>query len=380
MIEYLTWMIFLMVAAVYAAIITFFSSGWFSIKEFKPPPGKITTRISVIVPVRNERENIQPILHDLLNQDLPRNIFEVIIMDDASTDGTQDEIRRFIKTNPGSRQNLIYHKNNLEGKKAAIEYAVRISSGDLIVTTDADCRLEPGYLRTIAMYYQQYNPVMIAGPVKLSPYRGWAGTFQALEFLSLVGTGAGSLYKRKPIMCNGANLAYSRKAFSEVGGYATDRKYSSGDDIFLLHKISQRFGPQSVHFLKAKDAIVTSRPAGGLKGFMQQRMRWVSKSRGYKDRNIIGTALAVYAFNGILLVSALMLCFQISTIWLFLTLLAIKILVDFPVLNNISNYMGEKKLMAGYPLFQLMYIPYVILTGFLGNVWNIKWKDRKLNK
>lgn len=380
MIELLIWVSFLFITLIYTVLIGFFSAGWFRLQEWRPGRDRPDTKASVIVAVRNEKENIGSLLQDLMRQDIPTKLYEIIIVDDASGDGTQDEMRLFRKEFPGVDKNLIYIMNEGSGKKAAIETGIRIAGGELIVTTDGDCRVGRSWLKSLLSYYRAHKPVMISGPVKISPYNNILEAFQSLEIQSLVATGAGAVRMGRPIMCNGANLAYTKAAFAEVGGYEGDKAYASGDDIFLLHKIHRRYGSGSVHFIKSPGAMVTTSPERSPVAFLNQRFRWVSKSRGYTSFAIIFTAFTVLLFNACILTAGIMSFSVPSRIALFLTLFGVKLMADFPVLYSITKLYDQKKLMYAYPLFQVIYIPYTVFTGFLGNMLQFSWKGRKLKK
>src|SRR4029079_15835984 len=130
---------------------------------------------------------------------------------------------------------------------------------NVIVTTDADCKHPLTWLKTIALFYEEKKPAFIAAPVALQNDSSVLQIFQALDFMTLQGITGASVHKKIHSMCNGANLAYSKKAFEEVGGFAGIYMIASGDDMLLMHKIYIRY-PGKVMFLKSKDAIVQTAP------------------------------------------------------------------------------------------------------------------------
>ena len=172
-------------------------------------------------------------------------------------------------------------------KKKAIETAIGLAKGSLIVTTDADCIVQPEWLKTIASYYENSGAVFIAAPVVYndpSPgdsfFKKFFKIFQSLDFMTLQGITGASVYKKFHNMCNGANLAYEKKVFHEVGGFEGIDNIASGDDMLLMHKI-QKLYPDKIKYLKSTNVIVQTQPAETVKEFINQRIRWASKADKY---------------------------------------------------------------------------------------------------
>ena len=198
------------------------------------------TRITVIIPARNEEKNIPACLDSLCKQDFPKDLLEIIVADDHSTDNTAAIVNRY--TDQGI--SLLSLEKEMSGvdvrggsKKAALAAGIKKASGTLIVTTDADRIFPQLWLSTLVAFYEVNKPVFIAAPVKFSSEQNALHIFQSLDFLSLQGITAASVFSRFHTMCNGANLAYEKKAFEEAGGFAGIDQIASGDDMLLMHKI-----------------------------------------------------------------------------------------------------------------------------------------------
>ena len=287
---------------IYTILILYFRQSWKQIPIFEVDPiQNLTapqTTISIIIPARNEEANIGKCLSSIMDQSYPKNLFEVIVADDFSTDGTANIVKSYSNKNIS----LIYLKDFTNGealnsyKKKAIEIAITKAKGDLIVTTDADCITPPTWLQTIDSFYQKYNPAFIAMPVAYHHENNFLKIFQSLDFMTLQGITGASVYKKFLNMCNGANLAYEKKAFAEVNGFKNIDSIASGDDMMLMQKIYEQY-PQRVLFLKSTNAIVQTHPMETLKDFLNQRIRWASKSDKYADKKIIGVLLVVYLLN-----------------------------------------------------------------------------------
>jgi cellulose synthase/poly-beta-1,6-N-acetylglucosamine synthase-like glycosyltransferase len=377
---------------VYGALIDFYRRAWTMIPEFDGPGGAGHTRISVLIPVRNEEANIAHCIASLCQQAYPKSLYEVIVIDDHSTDDTPAIVAGLQETGT----NLIYTRlddlstANNAFKKLAIQTGIGIASGELIVTTDADCLFDRRWLTTLAAFYEEKGAKFIAAPVRMGvpahPDKSSApahlnllSVFQTLDFITLQGITGASVYKRFHSMCNGANLAYEKKAFHEVGGFQGIDAIPSGDDMLLMHKIFTRY-PDKVFFLKSKAAIVSTRPETTLKRFIHQRVRWASKADRYDDKRIFRVLLLVYLVNLMFVVLAVAAWWNVGWLWLLVIGLVAKTAVEFPFVNGVARFFGQEALMLWFPLLQPVHILYTVIIGFMGKFGSYRWKDRKITK
>ena len=273
----------------YSILIIYYWQSWNSIPDFIPTEKSFQTKISVIIPARNEEDNIGKLLIALQQQTYPKDLFEVIVIDDHSTDKTIEVVRKF----PEVKLLQLKEGNINSYKKKAIETGIAAANGKLIVTTDADCMPGKEWLQILASFKEKNNAVFIAAPVVFENNSSLLQKFQALDFLVLQGITGAAVYKRSMAMCNGANLAYEKKAFDEVSGFSGINQIASGDDMLLMHKIWKKY-PDKIFYLKSKDAIVQTQPMKTRKEFFNQRIRWASKARYYEDKKIFWVLLFVY--------------------------------------------------------------------------------------
>ncbi len=370
--------LFLGITVFYILLLVAYNVAWFRSKTYLITGNPPKTRVSVIVPARNESENIIKCLESISSQDYPSELFEIIVADDFSTDNTVSLVNDFIKKHSLKNIRLVELLNSeISYKKQAITEAMRVSKGDLVITTDADCIVSPRWISAIVEYYETFDPVIMVGLVRFYDEKTIFQKLQSLEFLSLIVSGIASIKLGFPIICNGANLAYSKKAFDEVGGYESNEKYASGDDVFLLHKMKKKF-PGRVAFIKNYEALVKTKPQKSLSDFISQRRRWISKSSGYQDPAIIITALIVYLFNLSILVSGVLSMFNPVCFLVFIFALLTKLFIDFPLLAGISCYVKKKNLLLYYIPLQFIYIFYVVIIGITGTIGSYTWKGRKL--
>ncbi len=377
-------LVFLITIA-YLGIITAYSIGWFISKYYFISGNSLSTRVSIIIPARNEEDNIENCLNDIIKQNYPKELFEIIVINDESTDNTPEKVRRIINDNKQNSIRLLNSESQNTGiayKKLSLSIGIKESSGDLIITTDADCRFGDNWLSTIVDYYETNNPKMLIGPVCFNNDNTIFTRLQSLEFMSLIGTTAGSANIKLPIMCNGANIAFEKEAFLAVNGYGTDDKYASGDDMFLMIRINDKY-PGKVHFIKNSDAIVYTKAKESFREFISQRKRWVSKTKGYKSLSIMITAIVVYLFNLTMLLLLIM-SFDIrGTMYdvrlMFLSLFVCKCLIDFPILSGVSSFMNRRHLMKYFIPLEFINIFYVTIIGIIGSIGKYRWKGRTVN-
>ena len=376
---------------IYISLLLYYRFAWSRVPESKPSihNPEPSTFLSVIIPARNEAENLPALLNSLSLQTYPKNLFEVLIIDDHSTDDTAAVVKKYNAANIKlvSLQQFINNKELNSYKKKAIEIGIQQSSGTLIVTTDADCTVHPDWLLTIASFYEQYKPAFIAAPVSINNDARFIEIFQALDFMTLQGITAAAVHNNFHSMCNGANMAYERIAFDEVNGFKGIDNIASGDDMLLMHKIYKKY-PERVLFLQSKDAVVQTAPVKTISEFFNQRIRWASKADKYDDKRIFIVLLSVYLFNVMLLLLPVIAVFkniqysifnvQFTLLELWIILLIIKTITELFFLIPVSNFFGKKQLLLFFPFMQPFHIIYTIIAGWLGKFGSYRWKERKV--
>lgn len=332
------------------------------------------TKVSILVAARNEAACIAKTIDDLIAQRYDKNLTEIIIIDDHSTDRTADIVASY--ANRGVKLIKLNEDQALNSyKKKAIQTAIGAAKGDLIVTTDADCRVGPNWLSTVVSFYEKHDYKMISSPVVYFEEKNFFERVQTLEFLYLIGLGASTIGNKNPSTCNGANLCYERNAFYEVGGFKGIDDLASGDDELLLHKIAAHYD-NKVGFLKNSEAIVYTQAKPNLKEFIQQRKRWASKTTRYKNKMVIVLGLCVWLFNLSILVNAGIGLFHVDFLKLALAQLLTKILIEFLFLYDVTKFAKRKELLFLLPVLNLMHIVYFIYIGIAGNTGKYNWKGR----
>lgn len=356
---------------------------WRSYPKTKIVKSDFRTRVTIIIPARNEAKNILNILSDLEFQTYNSTLFDIIVIDDSSTDNTVELVTKIdFKNVKLIHLNTFFDKNGvpLSLKKRAVETGVNLAEGELIMVTDADCRLPKNWIEQFVLVYQEQQPALIAGPVIFDPANTIFEKFQALDFLGMMAITVAYFRKNVFNMCNGSNLAYQKSAFLEVGGYKGIDHVASGDDMLLIYKIAKQF-PGKITYLKNESAIVKTVPEKKLGAFLQQRFRWTSKSGAYQNKVITRDLGLVYLFNWIFFINILLFFFGTREILIvFIPQLILKVLCDFLLLFSSTRFFGKKSLMDVFIPSQFLHLFYIIIVGTLGNIMPYSWKERKIFK
>ena len=359
----------------YSIFIIYYWRSWITIPDFSSAKKKSQTKISVIIPARNEEENIGRLLDAIHKQTYPAELYEVIVIDDHSEDKTATIVKQF-----SNIRLLSLKEDSINSyKKKAIEAGIAAASGELIVTTDADCEPLPEWLEIIAAFKEEKQALFIAAPVVINAYpSSILQVFQAIDFMIMQGITGAAVHKKKLNMCNGANLIYEKKAFEEVNGFTGIDHIASGDDMLLMHKIWKHY-PDKVHYLKSKETIIATQPVKTWKEFFNQRIRWASKARQYDDKRILPVLVLVYLLNFSFL--ALFIAgFWNYYYWAALgILLGLKISVEFPFFQTLASFFSKKWMVKWYVPLLIWHIPYIIISGLFGQFGKYTWKGRKVS-
>jgi len=351
------WSFCVVIAVLYAALIVWFLNGWKNISIFKRTPRAYTTKVSVVVPFFNELNNLQNCIEGLLHQNIQTTEYEIILVDDASTDDSTLIAKKFAE----KYRRVHYIKNEIKGKKQALLSGISTALGNLIVTTDADCKHNEFWLATLVDYFETYEANMIVGPVIMEAGSSLFQKFQQIEFVSLIASGAGAVGINHAIMCNGANLAFKKDVFNTIDD-PYNLQYISGDDVFLLHNM-KTIDADKIHFVKSQDALVVTPANNSFKAFFNQRFRWVSKAPGYTDNDTKFTAFVVLAIS-FLMVFGLGLFFVSIDFWKpVLFIFSIKTGIDILFFYKTSEFFKSKALLRWVPLFELFYGFYVMVSA-----------------
>ncbi len=335
--------------------------------------------VSVIIPFRNESENILKSLESIENQNYPKERFEVIYVNDFSDD---DSLEKLLCTEKSSNVKVlsvpeIFSVNAY--KKRAIRFGIENSIGEIIVTTDADCIQNKNWLGSLLKYFDEQTG-FVSGPVEFIENGSLFSNLQKLEFAGLVFTGAGLIGAGKPTICNAANIAYRKSVFKIVNGFNDNLNLSSGDDELLMQKISK--GTEfKIKFCTDKEAIVKTQANDTLGKFYHQRKRWASKGLFYADKLLVIKLVLIFLFYLSLILLPAVAIFLSESFWIiFILSFVLKLSFEFWIIKRGTGLLYGKELLKYIFIAELFHIPYIIIAGAFGAFGNFNWKDRKIKR
>ena len=366
------------IIAIYCLTIIALIYGFTKVNSFDYLGLKPKTKFSIVVPFRNEAENLPILLDSFSKLNYPNDFFEVILVDDESEEVFSVQCSDPSDSELAKQYNVQIIKNNRVSnspKKDAISTAIQVVKNDWIITTDADCVVNENWLSALDNYIQLHNISMIAGAVSYKCENSFLHHFQQLDLASLQGATIGSFGLKKGFMCNGANFAYTKSFFQELNGFEGNDRISSGDDVFLLQKAIAKF-PEKVHYLKSENNIVITKPLDYWKSLFYQRVRWASKTGSYQSG--FGKGLGLVVFGGNLAWMLGVGCWVLGVIMFqnVVLLSLLKFIIDAVLIFKANHFLTKNKthyLILGslfYPFFSVI----VALYSLLGKY---EWKGRR---
>jgi cellulose synthase/poly-beta-1,6-N-acetylglucosamine synthase-like glycosyltransferase len=368
-----------LIAAIYVVFIAQLIYGFNKVKTFERTEVKPKTSFSIIVPFRNEAKNLPKLLKSISKLKYPKELFEIILVDDFSSD-TSERICIQWRMSNGLIESTLLENLRLSNspKKDAISRAVPILKHEWMLTTDADCIVSKDWLLTLDNFIQQNNPEMVVGAVVYKTKNNWFHHFQQLDLMSLQGTTIGSFGIGKPFMCNGANFAYTKKFFQELGGFGGINSTASGDDVLLLQK-AVAANSDKVLYLKNKEFIVKTKPENDLFVLFMQRVRWASKTTSYKNVYAKSLAVVVLLMNLSLVLGFGFWVLGKIGIWNLSFVFLIKYIIDYILLYKSNQYLNKGKFLL--PLASsLVYPIFSSLVGVYSLFGVFTWKGRSFKK
>jgi cellulose synthase/poly-beta-1,6-N-acetylglucosamine synthase-like glycosyltransferase len=346
----------------------------FLLKDLKPK-----TKFSIVIPFRNEASNLPAMLESISKLNYPKELFEIILIDDESDDDSVAIIETYFEKNLDlariDRTLLKNDRHTKSPKKEAITNAILHAKYDWIITTDADCMLPKYWLDSFDECIQTQGPEFIVAPITYSKTNTFLDRFQLLDVMSLQSSTIGGFGIGKPFLCNGANLAYTKQLFNSLKGFEGNTDIGSGDDIFILEKVVKN-QPTKVRFLKCEQAIVTTMPQPTADALMSQRIRWAAKASAYQNWFGKFASIVVFLMNGGLFVFGLLTLVGILKTNILIYILVIKFGIDFLLIYKTAIFMNQKEVMKSYFFAFLIYPFFSVYVAFASIFKGYKWKGR----
>jgi cellulose synthase/poly-beta-1,6-N-acetylglucosamine synthase-like glycosyltransferase len=376
MIEIITLAVLALSSIYYVYFITRVRIGLLSLSDIKSKRNEHS--VSIVIAARNEEINIEQCLQSLLSQNYPADKFEIIVADDGSTDETASIVRYFAERFSNLHLLQLVHDSPRKTghKPTALAKAIELAKGEVILTTDADCIVPAHWIKTIAGHFDE-GVAFVAGPVVERDSGGFFGKLEQLEFLGLITTAAGLIGSGRPIICNGANLAYRKDAFTAAGGF--NENSGSNDDESLMNQIvHKKIG--KVVFAPDAGAVVTTSSSNTIWTFLRQRVRWANKRGHYEDKSIFITLVSLYIFFVSMLLTSFLVFREPQLIQPLAVAFIGKMLVDYFTLASGAKLFGQKVPLFHYLIAEFLHVPYIVITAAAGQFSTMQWKGRKIRR
>ena len=354
--------------------------GWRKIKSVKISKQVNLPVITVVIPVRNEEKHIGRLIKNFKSQNYPSNLFELVFINDHSTDGTLSVLEAHLGKSDIDI-NVFNMVGELEGwgKRSALSLGLKKSKGEIICFTDGDTEHGPDFLAGYATAFQEPQVQFVSAPVYLNTNNSFFNDIQVLEFSSLVIVGAAAINWNFPVLCNGANIGFRKEAFLKTGAFKGETRTVSGDDLVVMGKIRTMY-PNGIRFLKNPEAIVHTEPLSNWRDFINQRFRWAGKWNAMGSTPLKLLALYVFFTHVVFIISIFSLMFNWVTPSLILLLIGVKFLAEFLLFREAYKFAGKRLRLNAFIIASVLYPFYAVIFGVLSNFISYNWKGVKHKK
>ncbi|MGB9663330.1 MAG: glycosyltransferase [Ignavibacteria bacterium] len=362
----------------YSLFLIFLLVGIFRVRKEQHPNN---LKASVIVPFRNEGQNLVKCISSLLDQNFEKDRFEIILVDDNSSDNSAELIKNFL-TQPMIK---LIRLDNDSGKKRAIEAGINLSNYEIIVTTDADCYHSKNWLSSLVQSFDDKTG-FVAGKVVYSNTKNFFKELQKIEFASLVSIGAAFIGNKIPLLANGASCAYRKDLFFKVGGFKDNLSLASGDEEFLMQKI--HFDTDyKVKFCSIDNCVAYTEPTSGLRKFINQRKRWVSKVPFYRNKLLLPILVTMYLFYFMNLASLFISLYHLQFAFFYFKIFILKNFIDlifmlkgYFLLELSKDKTNLLKLLFLFPIAEFFHLLYISIVPILSYLTGFHWKGREFKR
>jgi biofilm PGA synthesis N-glycosyltransferase PgaC len=344
--------------------------GFIRTPKFVAEPAHInTTKTCIIICARNEEHTIEKCLNTIFEQEFDKQLLEIILVNDGSTDNTLLTAQKCFANYTGVFQ--IMNNANSIGKKKSITSAIELCKSELIVCRDADTYTalrqtqdDGKWLKTIVSFYEQSGKQFIIAPLEIENKNGLINQLQYFENSALAIITGGFTYYKKAFLCNGANLAFTKKIFEKTSGYKSHLGLNSGDDVLFLEDV-KKTDPETVAYLKNSDASVVTYPLKTFNKLFQQKIRWASKfdKNPNQTNAFLGIIVCLVHLFSLFYLAKPIFAHHIPIIGIIFVFL--RVFIDFLLLFLASRYFNKPVKWLWFLPLSVFYSFYVIITAVL---------------
>jgi cellulose synthase/poly-beta-1,6-N-acetylglucosamine synthase-like glycosyltransferase len=329
--------------------------------------------VSVIVSLHNEDANVAGLVEALFNQNYPRELLEIILIDDRSNDGTRLLLEEAALTRGNIKVQVISDLlQDFAPKKRAIDAGIKNARGDIILLTDADGRPGPQWIRSMIQNFDRETGMVVG----YAPYysSGFISQLLAWEYFSHAVVAAASTGLGFPLTCVGTNLAYRKEVYHELGGFGRFRFYHSGDDDLFMQRIRDE-SSWKIRYASDSRSHVWNAPPADLWQFFNQRLRYASKGFFYPWK-ISGLLILTFLLNFLFVILALLAIFIHGIAQIVFFGIVIKIVCEYCVIYRAKKILSEKRNIKLIPLLSILHIPYVVFFALFAQIVKFQWAGR----
>ncbi|MEA3447871.1 MAG: glycosyltransferase [Bacteroidota bacterium] len=369
------WIFVLLLILFYTAFLSLLAAGIIKLyqgnKKYQPP--NTPEQVDVVIPFRDEVNNINKLLHDLLNQTYPSSLFHVIFIDDHSTDGGDKIINETINKHH-LNATLLHLSPDKKGKKEALLTGIEYSNNKYILTTDADCAMFPNWVNCMITQAMYNHADLLLGPV-IHTGKSVVGRLQSVESLSLLAVTMGTAGLGIPVLSNAANMAINRNTLNTLQD-PFKNSVSSGDDIFLMETL--KTNKATIAFNPEQEALVKTKASESWNKLIQQRARWMSKTKHYR----FGSSKLTMIIFGIIQIGFLISIPVLIVNQAFLSLLFLwifKILYDNLLMYLVSSKYSVPFRLTESIVFSALYPFWTLTTNLFAYFTKSTWKGRPVS-
>lgn len=335
-----------------------------------------TLTVSIVIAYRNEAKNLPKLIDSIKNQVYPATNIEVLMINDHSEDSGYDLVNELTKDVDCK---MVHQSLNQEkGKKAALSLGISLANNDIILCTDADCDLNPNWVITMLEPFNLEKIKMVLGSVKLTGTVAWFHKIQSVEFSSLMAITMLTCRRNRPIIANGANIAFRKTNFNNTTRYLLNKDVNTGDDVFLLHEFKRAFGKGSVHFVEDENALVTTEVKQTGRSFLKQRIRWASKSKRYSDYDTLKIGVVLILVNLAMLWCFIGTIMGLYSVGFFIGCFSFKWLLDLLIVQRLPSFIRPKSIVKMTLLLSIFYPLYSVGIALVSLFYRPEWKGRKI--
>lgn len=326
---------------------------------------KSELKISIVIAAKNEANNIPNLIKSLVSQNYSKDKFEVIIVDDNSTDNTAEVARKL--TNVLSNFKVVKADNKIfEGKKGALDVGIKAAENPYILITDADCEPNINWIKSFANEFENKNDFLFG----IAPYRA-TSTFPNLiaRFENLRASIIVFAFAKLglPYSAAARSFGFSKKAFNNISGYKNTTETLSGDDDLLLREAIKH--NLKIGMITNPDSFVFSNTKENLSDYINQKSRHTSTSVHYST----GKKFLLGSWH-LLNLASIFSIFALPISNVFIFPFFIKLVIDIFILNNFQNNFGYKLNPVWFLLLQLNYELNLVYFFFNGLKFTNRWE------